>query len=181
MSIKRLYKKVNINNKIYYLCLDMDTIIAFKENTGLNFLETIEKLKVENDEVLYMKLISYMIRKRIDSDPLGLEYFIDFNPLFFVKFRYEFNEILYSSMPKNDDVTIPERNLSIDKIQDIDIDWYYFMARDILHMSEEEFLTSTPAKIFDLLKLYNKLSNKESSKISKAKGEVTMKALPNTI
>lgn len=188
MAIKRRDKIFYIDNKRYYIVLDMNTIIEFKENTGLNFLKTIENMKYNVDDEEIMTLCSYMLRKRRDSEPLGLEYFESFNPNFFIQNIINFSEIINSSLPSDGEVKDDNnfKNLKSEEIEDFDIDWYYYMSRDILHMSEEEFLNSTPAKIYDLLKLYNKLNEEEKAKLDKKgnknqNNEVVMKALPNTI
>ena len=188
MGIKRRDKIIYIDNKRYYIVLDMNTIIEFKDRSGLNFLQAIENMKYDINEDEIMILCSYMLRKRKDGEPLGLEYFKNFNPLFFIQEINEFTEIINLSLPTDAEVEDNNnfKNLKSVEIEDLDIDWYYFMARDILHMSEDEFLNSTPAKIYDLLKLYNKLNEEEKAKIDRRgnknqKNEVVMKALPDTI
>lgn len=51
----------------------------------------------------------------------------------------------------------------------MDIDWCYYLATNILNMSETEFKKSTPAKLFKLLSIHQEINNPKEDKNSVSK------------
>lgn len=47
---------------------------------------------------------------------------------------------------------------------ELDLDWTYYLATNILGLSEEEFLKSTPKKLFKLAEIHQKINNPEDDK-----------------
>ena len=54
---------------------------------------------------------------------------------------------------------------------ELDLDWCYYLAINILGLSEEEFLRSTPKKLFKLAEIHQKVNNPNPEKDSKPKEE----------
>ena len=51
------------------------------------------------------------------------------------------------------------------------MDWLYYLATNVLGLSEEEFLRSTPKKLFKLAEIHQKVNNPNPEQESKPKKE----------
>lgn len=47
------------------------------------------------------------------------------------------------------------------------MEWCYYLATNILHMSEEEFLKSTPKKLFAIARIHSELNTPKEEKENK--------------
>ena len=58
-----------------------------------------------------------------------------------------------------------------EKELELDLDWLYYLATNVLGLSEEEFLRSTPKKLFKLAEIHQKVNNPNPEQESKPKQE----------
>ncbi len=71
---------VEINGETYIATVDIKTIAHFKKKNKTSFLSAVQSLS-ELDELATIKLLGSVIRKNEKAEPVGAEFFNDYNPL----------------------------------------------------------------------------------------------------
>ncbi len=71
---------VEIDGEMYIATVDIKTIAHFKKKNKTSFLSAVQSLS-ELDELATIKLLGSVIRKSEQSEPVGAEFFNNYNPL----------------------------------------------------------------------------------------------------
>lgn len=96
-NLNKVIVELDICGEDYIATLDMKSIVHYKKNTKKPFLKGIQEIK-ELDDVEIIKILGSIIRKNEKSQPVGFDFFKDFNPLAVVE---TFTPVLITVMGEN--------------------------------------------------------------------------------
>lgn len=84
MNLAKQVRNVELEDETYILTLDVKAINHFKTTSKKQFLQSVPKFLVLDDEVVFYMLGS-MLRKDEESEPVGRKFLEQFNPFLIVE------------------------------------------------------------------------------------------------
>lgn len=103
MANFNLNKKVvtiDINGEEYIATVDIKTVAHYKKENKTSFLQDIQRVS-DLDEVAIIQLLGSIIRKSEKSNPVGIKFFSEFNPIAIIEaFTPVLIEVLGANMPE---------------------------------------------------------------------------------
>ena len=102
-NLNKTVLELDINGEEYIATVDIKTVSHYKQVNKESFLQATQKV-AELDEVVIMKLLGSIIRKSDKANPVGFNFFKDFNPMAVVEhFTPVLVEVLGVNMPEAKD------------------------------------------------------------------------------
>lgn len=99
-NLNKTILELDINGEDYIATVDIKTVSHYKQANKESFLQATQKV-AELDEVVIMKLLGSIIRKSDKANPVGFNFFKDFNPMAVVEyFTPVLIEVLGVNMPE---------------------------------------------------------------------------------
>ncbi len=162
---KKKIVELNIGGIECIATLDTLAINHFQITNNIGLLKAMKKMKNKDLNIIY-KLLCSLIREKESNKILGYEFFKDYDDL----------DVIEQLMPVIDEIfpdNLPEakkKEETKEEIDEIDIDYAYFLARTILKWSDADFWDSSLRFLYKQLDIYE-----ESNKPKKEKNTIATK------
>ena len=79
-NLNKVVKEIDINGENYIATVDIKTISHYKKENKEGFLQATQRM-AELDELTILKLLGSIVRKSEVANPVGFNFFKQFNPL----------------------------------------------------------------------------------------------------
>jgi len=155
---------MNILNNSYKLKLNDDSIVNIKFNMLIySILENefdINQIIKDLQDKIYISICKIVYANLKANDPVEYKEIIE-------KIHYDTNDFIniiklvsdFFPTIKKESKTIENKNTDNEEpVENIDIDWLYFVCKTLFHMSDIEFLESSLRKISSLVENYAKFN-----------------------
>lgn len=99
-NLNKVVLEIQIGEEDYIATVDVKTVGHYKKENKASFLQDVQKI-ADMDEIAIIKLLGSIIRKSEKSNPVGIKFFDQFNPLAVVEmFTPVLVEVLGLNMPE---------------------------------------------------------------------------------